>query len=172
MRLSGYPAAARERPSAEVCLSASKTTQLFTRFSSGIAHAAGKPVTFILACAIIIVWAVSGPVFGFSDTWQLVINTSTTIITFLMVFVIQNTQNRDGKALQAKLDELIRASAAHNTFIGIEHLTEEELAEMQDECKTLAEKEGRELTDHERARVAGRIAGRSAHQRVEKALQG
>jgi low affinity Fe/Cu permease len=152
-------------------LSPSKTTQLFSNFSTAIAHAAGKPVTFILACAIIVVWAVTGPIFGFSDTWQLVINTGTTIITFLMVFVIQNTQNRDGKALQAKLDELIRASAAHNTFIGIEHLTEEELAEMQDECKALADKEGRELTHHERARVAGKIAGKSAHRRIAKALE-
>jgi low affinity Fe/Cu permease len=152
-------------------LSPSKTTQIFTHFSSAIAHAAGKPVTFVLACAIIIAWAVSGPVFGFSDTWQLVINTGTTIITFLMVFVIQNTQNRDGKALQAKLDELIRASAAHNTFIGIEHLTEEELAEMQHECRALAEKEGRDLTEHERARVAGKIAQKSAHGRVRKALE-
>jgi low affinity Fe/Cu permease len=149
----------------------SRTTQLFSNFSTVIAHAAGKPVTFILACAIILLWAVTGPIFGFSDTWQLVINTGTTIITFLMVFVIQNTQNRDGKALQAKLDELIRASAAHNTFIGIEHLTEEELAEMQDECKALADKEGRELTHHELARVAGRIAGKSVHRRVAKALE-
>ena len=82
-----------------------------------------------------IVWAVSGPIFGFSDTWQLIINTGTTIITFLMVFLIQNTQNRDGAALQAKLDELIRASAAHNTFIGIEHLTEEELEEIRREIE-------------------------------------
>jgi low affinity Fe/Cu permease len=152
-------------------LSPSKTTQLFSHFSSAVAHAAGKPITFILACAIIVLWAVIGPVFGFSDTWQLVINTGTTIVTFLMVFVIQNTQNRDGKALQAKLDELIRASAAHNTFIGIEHLTEDELAELQNECKALADREGRDLTHHERARVAGKIAGRSAHRRVARVLE-
>ena len=150
---------------------ASKTSKAFTAFSTAIAHAAGKPITFILACAIIIAWAASGPIFQFSDTWQLVINTGTTVITFLMVFVIQNTQNRDGKALQAKLDELIRASAAHNTFIGIEHLTEEELAEMQNECKALAEKEGRELTRHEEARVAGKIAQKAAHRRVAKTLE-
>ena len=120
----------------------SKSSKLFTHFATMIAHAAGRPITFILCCAIVIVWALSGPIFGFSDTWQLVINTGTTVITFLMVFVIQNTQNRDGKALQAKLDELIRASASHNAFIGIEHLTEEELGELQRECKALADEEG------------------------------
>ena len=139
----------------------SKSTKLFTRFATAIAHAAGRPIAFIICCAIVVAWAVSGPLFGFSDTWQLVINTGTTVITFLMVFVIQNTQNRDGKALQAKLDELIRASAAHNTFIGIEHLTEEELGEMQRECRTLAEKEGRELHQHERIRVAADIMEKS-----------
>ena len=85
----------------------------------------------MLCCAVIVAWAASGPLFGFSDTWQLVVNTSTTIITFLMVFLIQNTQNRDGAAIQAKLDELLRAvSDARNDFIGIEHLTDEELREI------------------------------------------
>ena len=81
-----------------------------------------------------IVWAASGPFFGFSDTWQLVINTGTTIVTFLMVFLIQNTQNRDGAAIQAKLDELIRASASQNAFIGIEHLTQAEVEEFRVKC--------------------------------------
>ena len=98
----------------------------------------------------------SGPIFGFSDTWQLVINTGTTIVTFLMVFLIQNTQNRDGAALQAKLDELIRASAAHNAFIGIEHLTEEELNEILTEMRGAGE-EGRPRPRPTRAR-AGRRA--------------
>ena len=103
--------------------------RLFTKVANAVAHAAGKPVTFILCCLIILAWALSGPVFGFSDTWQLIINTGTTIITFLMVFLIQNTQNRDGAALQAKLDELIRVGKAENKFIGIEHLSEREVEE-------------------------------------------
>jgi low affinity Fe/Cu permease len=110
--------------------SAIQTSKAFTRFASLVAHATGKPVTFAMCVLAIIIWALCGPVFHFSDTWQLVINTSTTIITFLQVFLIQNTQNRDGAAIQAKLDELIRASAAHNRFIGIEELTEEELTEL------------------------------------------
>ncbi len=95
-------------------------------------------MTFALCVLIVLVWAVSGPFFGFSDTCQLVINTGTTIITFLMVFLIQNTQNRDGAAIQAKLDELIRTSAAGNAFIGIEHLTEEELDRIRATCEERA----------------------------------
>jgi low affinity Fe/Cu permease len=103
-------------------------TALFTKFANATAEFTGKPFTFIACFAVVILWAVSGPLFGFSDTWQLVINTSTTIITFLMVFLIQNTQNRDNDALHAKLDELIRAvEAADNKYIGIEHLTDKEL---------------------------------------------
>ena len=103
-------------------------TVFFEHLASRIAAATGKPVAFVLALSVIIVWAVSGPVFHWSDTWQLVINTGTTIVTFLMVFLIQNAQNRDACAIQAKLDELIRAVGhARNEFIGIEHLTEKEL---------------------------------------------
>ena len=103
-------------------------TALFERIASRVAAASGRPWAFILAFSIIVLWAVSGPLFGWSDTWQLVINTGTTIVTFLMVFLIQNAQNRDASAIQAKLDELIRAiHSARNAFIGIEHLTEEEL---------------------------------------------
>jgi low affinity Fe/Cu permease len=99
----------------------------------------GRASTFILACAAIVVWAVTGPVFGFSDTWQLVINTGTTIITFLMVFLIQNTQNRDMSALHLKLDELIRVNkAAHNKLLSLEDLTEEELAELKESFTRLA----------------------------------
>ena len=103
------------------------TSKVFTRFATFVAHATGRPLTFVLCVTAIAIWGLCGPIFHFSDTWQLVINTSTTIITFLQVFLIQNTQNRDGAAIQAKLDELIRVSAAHNRFIGIEDLTEEEL---------------------------------------------
>ncbi|MGN8094118.1 low affinity iron permease family protein [Methylobacterium radiotolerans] len=106
------------------------TPKGFAEFSSRVARAAGRPSTFATSIGLIVVWAVTGPLFGYSDAWQLVINTGTTIVTFLMVFLIQNTQNRDGAAIQAKLDELIRASAAQNRFIGIENLTEEELDEL------------------------------------------
>lgn len=102
--------------------------RLFTRISTVVAQWAGQPLMFVLALAGIILWGVSGPLFDWSDTWQLVVNTTTTIITFLMVFVIQNSQNRDAAALQAKLDELIRATRdARNSFIGIEHLTDHEV---------------------------------------------
>ncbi|WP_395398088.1 low affinity iron permease family protein [Novosphingobium sp. BL-8A] len=100
----------------------------FTAFANFVAGAAGKAQTFILALAVVVIWAVSGPVFKWSDTWQLVINTGTTIVTFLMVFLIQNSQNRDAAAFQAKLDELLRAlDEARNSFIGIEHRSAEEI---------------------------------------------
>lgn len=102
--------------------------RFFATLSHRIASWTGQPSAFILAMATILIWVVTGPVFHYSDTWQLVINTGTTIVTFLMVFLIQNAQNRDGSAIQAKLDELIRAiEEARNDFIGIEHLTEAEL---------------------------------------------
>ena len=110
----------------------------FTDFSAAVARAAGKPATFATSLLLIVVWAITGPLFHFSDTWQLIINTGTTIVTFLMVFLIQNTQNRDGAAIQAKLDELIRASAAQNAYIGIEHLTEEELDGLRARCEERA----------------------------------
>ncbi|WP_414471169.1 low affinity iron permease family protein [Microvirga sp. M2] len=116
-------------------------SKVFTSFSNWVAQVSGRPVTFALSLLIILVWALSGPLFGFSDTWQLVVNTGTTIVTFLMVFLIQNTQNRDGAAIQAKLDELIRASAAQNVFIGIEHLTQEELDEIRAKCEAKAKAE-------------------------------
>ncbi len=112
---------------------------VFTRIANAVAHAAGRPITFIICCATIILWAASGPLFGFSDTWQLIVNTSTTIVTFLMVFLIQNTQNRDGAAIQAKLDALITASAAENIFIGIEHLSEEEVEGFRKRCEDAAQ---------------------------------
>jgi low affinity Fe/Cu permease len=119
---------------------------MFSKFASGTSHAMGKPVTFIAALALVIGWAISGPFFGFSEVWQLVINTGTTIITFLMIFVLQNSQNRDSEALQAKLDELILTSRnAQNRFIGIERLDEKELREL----KQLLEQRASENADEE-----------------------
>jgi low affinity Fe/Cu permease len=100
----------------------------FEHFAQAVAGWAGRPPAFVLAVAVIAVWGVTGPIFDYSDTWQLVINTGTTIVTFLMVFLIQNAQNRDAAAIQAKLDEIIRAmSHGRNEFIGIEHLMEDEI---------------------------------------------
>ena len=102
--------------------------RIFTSLAGRISSIAGQPMAFVIALAIIIIWGLTGPLFGYSDTWQLVINTGTTIITFLMVFLIQNSQNRDAAAMQAKLDELIRAvKTARNEFIGIEHRTDHEI---------------------------------------------
>ncbi len=112
-------------------------SNFFTQFATAVADWSGRPATFVLAVALVGIWAITGPLFDFSETWQLVINTGTTIITFLMVFVLQNSQNRDGKALQAKLDELILTSQAQNKFVGIEKLDEQQLREM---SQKLAEK--------------------------------
>ena len=128
--------------------------KLFVKFANWVARMAGKPWTFAACLAIVILWAASGPVFGFSETWQLIINTGTTIITFLMVFLIQNTQNRDGAAMQAKLDELVFAvKKADSRFIGIEHLTDRELKAILEEVEErgLAVQEGK---------AAGPIPGR------------
>jgi low affinity Fe/Cu permease len=111
----------------------------FSRFARKTAQLSGRPITFALAAAIILVWAITGPLFGFSDTWQLVINTGTTVITFLMVFLIQNTQNRDTAAIQVKLDELIRATqGAHNALLDLEELEEEELESFRKRYEKLA----------------------------------
>ena len=122
-----------------------KQTNWFGSFSKWISRTTGSPAAFAIALATIIVWAISGPLFGFSDTWQLVINTGTTIVTFLMVFLIQNTQNRDGAAVQIKLDELIRTtSGAHNALLDLEELDEGELREITKEYEEIAER-AREL---------------------------
>jgi low affinity Fe/Cu permease len=125
--------------------------RIFTRIASSISAAAGQPLAFIAAMLIIVAWVVSGPVFAFSDTWQLVVNTGTTIVTFLMVFLIQNSQNRDSAAMQAKLDELLRAVVeAREDFIGIEHLTDREIEEirtkLEAECAQQAEQRPRHVT--------------------------
>jgi len=111
----------------------------FTQFAKWTAHITGQPIVFVLALATIIVWGITGPIFGFNDTWQLVINTATTIVTFLMVFLIQNTQNRDTGAMQAKLDELIRAiEGAHNALLDLEELDEEEIEHIRRDYRKLA----------------------------------
>ena len=112
--------------------------EMFSKFATAVARQSGRPTVFALACALLLVWAASGPFVGFSENWQLIINTATTIITFLMVFLIQNTQNRDGAALQAKLDELIRVGEAENRFIGIEHLSESEVEQFRALCEKAA----------------------------------
>ena len=132
-------------PSDEKATSSDKNGNGFSKIFGEVANktsqAAGRASAFMIAAAVVIVWAVTGPIFQYSDTWQLVINTGTTIVTFLMVFLIQNSQNRDGAAIQVKLDELIRVSTAHNSFVGIEHLTDEELEEIRSRCESRAEAE-------------------------------
>ena len=118
-----------------------QSTAWYSRFAKSAARFCGRPRVFVFALAVILAWVVTGPLFHYSDTWQLVINTGTTIVTFLMVFLIQNTQNRDTEAIQVKLDELIRVSTAQNSFVGIEHLTDDELEEIRDRCERRAEAE-------------------------------
>lgn len=125
-----------------------RTTSRFGRLARLTAHAMGQPAAFGTALAIIILWAISGPIFGFSDTWQLIINTGTTIITFLMVFIIQNTQNRDAEAMHIKLDELIRAmDQAQNALLNLEELEEDDLERIRANYLRLAEHARSELRD-------------------------
>jgi low affinity Fe/Cu permease len=125
-----------------------RTTSRFGRLARLTAHAMGQPAAFGTALAIIILWAISGPIFGFSDTWQLIINTGTTIITFLMVFIIQNTQNRDAEAMHIKLDELIRAmDQAQNALLNLEELEEDDLERIRADYLRLAERARVELRD-------------------------
>jgi low affinity Fe/Cu permease len=117
-----------------------KTRSQFTRFAKGTARVTGRPSAFLLAVGVILVWLITGPLFHFSDTWQLVINTGTTVITFLMVFLIQATQNRDAEAVQVKLDELLRSTAgAHNALLDLEELEEHELDQILDGYCRLAQ---------------------------------
>ncbi|OZI19778.1 hypothetical protein CAL26_19585 [Bordetella genomosp. 9] len=136
--------------------------RLFARFANATARAAGSPYTFMLCVLLVLIWAATGPMFHYSETWQLIINTSTTIITFLMVFLIQNTQNRDGHALQTKLDELIRTSNAEDEFMGIEKLSDKELDVLHARCEAAARtyQATLEKTRGERERRSRR---RSAH---------
>ncbi|HEY8586462.1 MAG TPA: low affinity iron permease family protein [Rhodanobacter sp.] len=124
--------------------------KLFRRFAEGTSRQAGKPMAFILAAALVVLWAATGPLFGYADTWQLVINTSTTIITFLMVFLIQSSQNRDTAALQIKLDELIRTSQAHNALLNLEELDEDDLDRIRQHYCKLAHQARGDLSAIER----------------------
>jgi low affinity Fe/Cu permease len=120
-----------------------KSTSLFGRFAGRVATLAGRPAAFVAACAVIVVWAFTGPLFGWSDTWQLVVNTGTTIVTFLMVFVIQNAQNRDGMAIQVKLDELIHATReARDRLVGIEDLDDTVVERLKREIERTASASG------------------------------
>jgi low affinity Fe/Cu permease len=114
---------------------------VFDRFAGSAAEWTGRPWAFVIACVVLVSWLVSGPLFGFSDTWQLIINTGTTIVTFLMVFLIQHSENKNSRALQMKLDELIAATdSASNRLIDIEELSEDELSALHERFRNLAEK--------------------------------
>jgi len=125
---------------------APSSTSWYSRFAKVSAHFCGRPRVFVVAVLVILVWLVTGPLFGFSDTWQLVINTGTTIVTFLMVFLIQNTQNRDTEAIQIKLDELIRSiQGAHNALLDLEELEDETLEDFRRRYQSLAREARAEL---------------------------
>jgi low affinity Fe/Cu permease len=127
-----------------------KSKSWFSHFAKRTARASGRPSAFGLAAAVILIWLITGPIFHFSDTWQLVINTGTTIVTFLMVFLIQCTQNRDSEAVQVKLDELIRAiDGAHNALLDLEELEEDQLDRIRDKYTKLAEQARRDLHEDE-----------------------
>lgn len=131
------PTSDKNEPHAE----AHSLSRWFNKIAHRTSQIAGRASTFLIATSVIFIWAVTGPIFRYSDTWQLIINTGTTIVTFLMVFLIQNSQNRDSAAIQVKLDELIRVSTAKNSFVGIEHLTDDELDEIRIKCEERAQAE-------------------------------
>jgi low affinity Fe/Cu permease len=141
-----------------------KSPAWFTRFAKLTAHQTGRPGTFVCAVLVIVVWAVTGPVFHWSDTWQLIVNTGTTIVTFLMVFLIQSTQNRDAVAVQVKLDELLRISAGHNVLMDLEELEEQELERIRAVYTGLAEEARRGVKSgrgDEDVPEIGELAGRT-----------
>ncbi|HET6804893.1 MAG TPA: low affinity iron permease family protein [Frateuria sp.] len=140
----------------------SKLSKAFRSFAEATARYSGKPAAFLIAAAVIVVWAVTGPMFGFNDTWQLVINTGTTIITFLMVFLIQNSQNRDSAALQIKLDELIRATRARNSLLDVDNLDEDALERIRENYRKLAHNKEEEARQAKRASHRVRAAEESS----------
>jgi low affinity Fe/Cu permease len=115
-------------------------TRMFAEFANWVATSSGHPAVFAFAAVSVVIWLATGPIFSYSDTWQLIMNTWTNVATFLMVFLIQNSQNRDGSAIQAKLDELIRTSAARNSLVGIEKLTSEEIEQIRKAVETMAQR--------------------------------
>ena len=148
--------------------------KMFAKFATATARMTGSPQAFLFCVASVLIWAATGPIFHFSETWQLVINTGTTIVTFLMVFLIQNTQNRDGFAIQTKLDELIRASDAEDEFMGIEQLTDRELDALHSKCQKMATNSHRllEKADAEkksRSAAAGKAKAKPAAPRRRSA---
>lgn len=159
------------KPEADDCHRPSSVNRMFGEIASRGSQAAGRAATFIVALSLIVIWGVTGPLFGFSDTWQLIINTSTTIVTFLMVFLIQNSQNRDSAAIQVKLDELIRVSAARNSLVGIEHLSDDELEELRKTCEQRV-KRSKDRSDGDRSLKqsgASHAAVERVHQKARRA---
>jgi low affinity Fe/Cu permease len=135
----------------------------FSRFAKAASRQAGRPLAFALAAAVVLLWLVTGPLFGFSDTWQLVINTGTTIITFLMVFLIQNSQNRDTEALQIKLDELIRATkGAHNALLDLEELEEATLDQLRKRYAALARQARQEVAEGKSDMGTPKVGGKQS----------
>jgi low affinity Fe/Cu permease len=143
--------------------------KLFAKFATATARITGSPQAFLICVASVVIWAGTGPMFHYSETWQLVINTGTTIITFLMVFLIQNTQNRDGFAIQTKLDELIRASDAHDEFMGIEALTDSELDALHSKCQRMAAHSHRLMEKADAERSTRSAAAKKAQPKAKPA---
>jgi low affinity Fe/Cu permease len=144
----------------------------FTRFARSTSRAAGNPLTFLIAVAIILLWAATGPLFGFSDTWQLIINTGTTIVTFLMVFLIQNTQNRDSEAIQVKLDELIRSiDGAHLALLDLEELDDDDLERICRDYRDLAKQARRDLREGKTDTDVREVSHERRKQQSEKRRQ-
>jgi low affinity Fe/Cu permease len=149
----------------------SKVPGIFTRIAKGTARLTGRPLTFSIAVMLVIAWAVSGPYFQYSDTWQLTINTGTTIVTFLMVFLIQATQNRDAEAIQIKLDEIIRSlHGAHNALLDLEELEEEDLMKMRENYLELAERARQRIRNGKTDTGAPEI--RESHNEVVSQIRG
>ncbi|HZZ67686.1 MAG TPA: low affinity iron permease family protein [Phenylobacterium sp.] len=145
--------------------------KLFAKFANSTARVAGSPLAFLVCLASVIVWGATGPMFKYSETWQLVINTGTTIVTFLMVFLIQNSQNRDGLAIQTKLDELIRASDAEDEFMGIEKLTDHELDRLHEKCARMSRANQRLLKQAAAERKVRRVAAAAAKAQARPAAK-